>query len=669
MKFLAVLLSLFMTAQAAIAASVTLAWNPNSEPDIAGYKINYGFSSRNYTQRLDVGNTPNGTVSNLNNGTTYFFAATAYNTSGAESGFSNEVIYTAPGTPPPPTPTAPPTPTGTPSPFPTVSPVPTVSPTPNPNPGIAANPNPLNFTWVIGQTKPTPKIRITTSNGSSWTAHDVAVWVDVQPQSGGPSNTDLTVTPNDGLSVGTYTVDEQIMAAGLPDIFVRITLTVTNTAGSPTPSPTKTPSPIPTASPSPTKTPAPSPTASPSPTRTPTPTVSPTASPTVSPSPTKTPTPTASPTSSPTASPSPSRTPTPTASPSPFPTATITPTVSPTASPTISPSPSPIPLIKITGKVAICADISQNPVSNVTMTVTGDAATSTITDEIGDYLFNLSQGNYTITPSKTRIEPATGGIDTADIIAVQNHFLGFAPLVGCQLTAADANGDNTINTIDVVAIQRFYLGIPTGLANVGKHKFVPNNREYNLTQDQINQNFDTTIIGDVTKPFIQTSTQALRSTTTKMVAATVDTLSLPNISISPKSTNLVIPIKVSYVGSKSKIVGFQGDFTFDSSLITFETMPVQKAGLTAGNWTVAGNVMSSRGNLKTLRISAFANDLKPLISSGTLFELHISKIKKPSKIAKLIWKASPDNFVFIDISTDKQAPSTLNTGNINIKDE
>lgn len=666
MKFLVTLLSLFVSVSSAFSASVTLAWNQNPEPNILGYRLHYGTASRNYTTNVDVGNVTNGTISTLNNGTTYFFAATAYNTSGSESGFSNEVIFSTSGSSPTPSPTSPPTPTGTPSPIPTASPIPTISPTPNPNPGITANPNPLNFTWVIGQPAPTPTITITTSNNASWTAFDSADWMNAQPQSGGPSGSSLTVTPNAGLPIGTYQADEKFMAAGLNDIFVHITLTITNVAGSPTPSP------APTSSPSPTRTPTPSPTRTPSPTASPT--GSPTASPSPSPSPSRSPTPTVSPSPSPTASPSP------TSSPSPSPTATRTPTASPTVSPTASPSPSPTspptpspsptPLIRIIGKASICADISQNPVSDVTMTVTGDVTTSTLTDEMGGYVFNLSQGDYIVTPSKTRIESSTGGIDTADVVALENHFLGFTSLTGCQLIAGDVNGDNNINTVDVVSIQRFYLGVSTGLANIGKYKFVPDNRNYNpLIGDQIDQNFDTIIIGDVIKPFVQTSTQALRNTVARIAASTVDTLSLPNISISPKSTNLIIPIKVSYIGSNSKIVAFQGDFTFDSSLITFETVPIQKAGLTAGNWTVAGNVMSSRGNLKTLRISAFANDLKPLISSGTLFELRVNKVKKPNKIAQLIWKASPDNFVFIDTSTNKQAPSALNTGNINIKDK
>jgi hypothetical protein len=71
----------------------TLAWDPNVETDIGGYKLYYGTSSRNYQFSVDVGNQTSYTVTGLLPGQTYFFAATAYDISGNESDFSNEVAY------------------------------------------------------------------------------------------------------------------------------------------------------------------------------------------------------------------------------------------------------------------------------------------------------------------------------------------------------------------------------------------------------------------------------------------------------------------------------------------------------------------------------------------------------------------------------------------------
>ena len=73
---------------------VTLAWNPNSEIDLAGYRVYYGNSSRTYGAMIDVGNRTTFQVPSLSPGVTYYFAVTAYNTTNMESGFSNEVFTT-----------------------------------------------------------------------------------------------------------------------------------------------------------------------------------------------------------------------------------------------------------------------------------------------------------------------------------------------------------------------------------------------------------------------------------------------------------------------------------------------------------------------------------------------------------------------------------------------
>jgi len=60
---------------------------------VAGYKLYYGTSSRNYSNNINVGMVTSYTVSGLAPGT-YYFTVTAYDASGNESGFSNEAIKT-----------------------------------------------------------------------------------------------------------------------------------------------------------------------------------------------------------------------------------------------------------------------------------------------------------------------------------------------------------------------------------------------------------------------------------------------------------------------------------------------------------------------------------------------------------------------------------------------
>jgi len=80
---------------------VSFSWAPNSEPDLAGYRLYYGTASHNYTQVLNVGNTNRATVSNLVAGATYYFALRAYDILGLESGFTSELVYSVPVPEPP----------------------------------------------------------------------------------------------------------------------------------------------------------------------------------------------------------------------------------------------------------------------------------------------------------------------------------------------------------------------------------------------------------------------------------------------------------------------------------------------------------------------------------------------------------------------------------------
>jgi hypothetical protein len=81
------------------AAQITLAWDPNTEPDIAGYKLYIGYSPNlskdNYSFfKIVVGNQTQ-TSYTVTDGITYYFTLTAYNEKGYESAISNIVRYPA----------------------------------------------------------------------------------------------------------------------------------------------------------------------------------------------------------------------------------------------------------------------------------------------------------------------------------------------------------------------------------------------------------------------------------------------------------------------------------------------------------------------------------------------------------------------------------------------
>ena len=86
--------ALLLSPMVAYGATITLAWDANTESDLAGYKIHYGTTSRNYSDSIDVGNTTQHTLADLEDGATYYLAATAYDTYGNESAYSVELVHT-----------------------------------------------------------------------------------------------------------------------------------------------------------------------------------------------------------------------------------------------------------------------------------------------------------------------------------------------------------------------------------------------------------------------------------------------------------------------------------------------------------------------------------------------------------------------------------------------
>jgi len=120
------------------------------------------------------------------------------------------------------------------------------------------------------------------------------------------------------------------------------------------------------------------------------------------------------------------------------------------------------------------------------------------------------------------------------------------------------------------------------------------------------------------------------------------------------------------INGADDLVGFQGDFTFDSSIVTFQNPPVSAAGLTGTNWNVSGNVLGS-GTIRTLRVSAFSNDFTPLSGSGTLFNLNLTRVTStPGASTALIWVAPPNDFYFIDADLENHPPGSTPPGSITL---
>lgn len=74
--------------------SITLTWDASSDTNTSGYKIYVGTQSHVYTETIDIGNVTAISIVVTNVAPINYFAASAYDTYGNNSSYSNEATYT-----------------------------------------------------------------------------------------------------------------------------------------------------------------------------------------------------------------------------------------------------------------------------------------------------------------------------------------------------------------------------------------------------------------------------------------------------------------------------------------------------------------------------------------------------------------------------------------------
>jgi hypothetical protein len=74
----------------------TVSFDPSADSRVVGYKLYYGTASGAYDHVVDLGSSTEYVVTGLEEGITYHFAATTYDASGNESGFSEELVSNTP---------------------------------------------------------------------------------------------------------------------------------------------------------------------------------------------------------------------------------------------------------------------------------------------------------------------------------------------------------------------------------------------------------------------------------------------------------------------------------------------------------------------------------------------------------------------------------------------
>ncbi len=94
--------------------------------------------------------------------------------------------------------------------------------------------------------------------------------------------------------------------------------------------------------------------------------------------------------------------------------------------------------------------------------INGTTNTNSISDSTGWFNINVSEGNYTLRPTKNNDITKANGVTSVDVLLVQRHILNTTKIKGAyKLIAADVDGNKAINSVDVLRIKRLILGTDT----------------------------------------------------------------------------------------------------------------------------------------------------------------------------------------------------------------
>ncbi len=196
--FLAIAWVLLAVLQAS-AAQIQLAWDPNSETDIAGYIVQYGPSTAPYTLSVDVGNATSWTLASATAGATYNFRVVAYNVAGERSDASVPVTATAGSA---------------------------TSPT------LAADRASLAFGIIAGvpvsrTALQTLRLTQTGAGTVTWTAASNSAWLQVSPASGtGSGELTVSLVPGAAPGGGTASASISIAATGASNVIAPIAVSL-----------------------------------------------------------------------------------------------------------------------------------------------------------------------------------------------------------------------------------------------------------------------------------------------------------------------------------------------------------------------------------------------------------------------------------------------------------
>ncbi len=292
----------------------------------------------------------------------------------------------------------------------------------------------------------------------------------------------------------------------------------------------------------------------------------------------------------------------------------------------------------IAGRIA---NEESDDVEDVEMEISSGSTSPLMTGADGAYMFpNLAPGaNYTVTPEKDINHG--NGISTFDLIIMQKHILGIAPLDSpYKIIAADVNKSETISTVDIVELRRLILNQITEFTTNTSWRFVdtdfvfpnPNNpfetdfpevfSLNSLTGDVTAADFVAVKVGDLNCSASPNNMVGTQSRNDETMTFGLTTKELANDQI-----------MVSFTAKEFKdMLGYQFALSFDTETLSF--VDVIKGDLPNIDTNNFGFSLLNDGIITTSWSTSTSNGME---DGEVLFSLVFDKLQKnlPNSIFKL----------------------------------
>lgn len=307
------------------------------------------------------------------------------------------------------------------------------------------------------------------------------------------------------------------------------------------------------------------------------------------------------------------------------------------------------PCFDVQGTV-VWVDDNEVGIPTTDLEITGTMFRESITTNNGVFEFRLSQaGDFTITPTRIAA-PLDGGVDIADIQAIQQHVTFLNRFTSpYRLIAADVSGDDVISTFDAALIGQSILNNTSATALFTENeswRFVPADYIFsdpenpwgypqsivinNLQADSLNVNFIGIKVGDV---------NALSNPSPGM-RPNIPTRDLQdNLSWRLTDNHWAAPGELLEVKVKS---GYFQDFAswqmalqFDASAVEFVEVLTDESALNLGSGNF-GTYQAEEGQLRALWSHGSGKNVT-LEEDAYVFTLVFRSLTHEGKISDFIW--------------------------------